>query len=93
MDKPEIFKEKVEKWADEIGVTPKEVHIREMKNKWASCSTKGRLTFARDLLDKPEEKQKEVIIHELLHLRYPDHGKMFKAMLNKYLYDTNHISG
>lgn len=81
----ETFKQKVLDWAKEIGVSPKEIHIREMTNKWASCSTRGRLTFAKDLLDESEEKQKEVIIHELLHLRYPDHGRMFKATLRCYL--------
>ena len=85
MVKAKTFKKKVWDWADEIGVTPKEIHIRKMTNKWASCSTKGRLTFAKDLLNESEEKQKEVIVHELLHLRYPNHGKMFKATLNSYL--------
>ena len=85
MDKSTAFKKKVWDWADEIGVSPKEIHIREMTNKWASCSTRGRLTFAKDLLDESDDKQKEVIIHELLHLRYPDHGKMFKATLKSYL--------
>lgn len=85
MDKASSFKQKVRDWADEIGVIPKEIHIREMTNKWASCSTRGRLTFAKDLLDESDEKQKEVIVHELLHLRYPDHGRMFKATLKSYL--------
>jgi len=85
MDKSGAFKERVWEWAEEIGVSPKEIHIREMTNKWASCSTRGRLTFAKDLLDESTEKQKEVIIHELLHLRYPDHGRMFKATLKGYL--------
>lgn len=85
MNKATSFKKKVWDWADEIGVSPKEIHIRKMTNKWASCSTRGRLTFAKDLLDESDEKQKEVIVHELLHLRYPDHGKMFKATLKSYL--------
>jgi len=32
-----------------------------------------------------EEFIKEVIIHELLHLRYPNHNKIFKVLLKKYL--------
>jgi len=79
------FKEEVIKWAKKIGVEPKEIQIREMKNKWGSCSSKGRLTFAKDLLNKPPEKRAEVIVHELLHLRYPVHNKMFRVLHKLYL--------
>ncbi|MGB4432993.1 MAG: M48 family metallopeptidase, partial [Bacillota bacterium] len=38
------FKEEVRMLAKDVGVEPKEIHIREMKTKWASCSSRGRLT-------------------------------------------------
>lgn len=79
------FKEEVIKWAEKIGVEPKEIHIREMKNKWGSCSSKGRLTFAKDLLSETPGKRAEVIVHELLHLRYPTHSRLFKALQKAYL--------
>lgn len=80
------FKKEVQHWAEEIGVQPKEVHVRsDMTRKWGSCSTRGRLTFAKDLLDKPGDRRREVVVHELLHLKYPNHGKMFKASLKAYL--------
>ncbi len=44
--KPEKFKQQVVEWAGKIGVEPKEIHVREMSRKWASCSTRGRLTFS-----------------------------------------------
>ncbi|MDI3482853.1 MAG: hypothetical protein PWQ88_724 [Candidatus Methanomethylophilaceae archaeon] len=81
----EEFKKEVERWAKEIGVEFKEIQIRAMKNKWASCSSKGRLTFNEDLLKGPKDIRDRVIVHELLHLRYPNHGRMFNAMLNTYL--------
>ena len=39
-----------------------------------------------NILNEPAEKRAEVIVHELLHLRYPNHGKMFKLLMNHYLY-------
>lgn len=81
----EDFKNEVRAWADEIGVAVKEIHLRYMKRKWASCSSRGRLTFDLKLLEKQKENRAEVIIHELLHLKYPNHGRMFKSMLNVYL--------
>lgn len=79
------FKKEVFHWAEEIAVTPKEVHLRNMNRKWASCSSKGRLSFSSLLLDEPSEVRTKVIVHELLHLKYPNHGKMFKSMFVSYL--------
>jgi predicted metal-dependent hydrolase len=81
----EIFKSEVEAWARKIGVEPKEIHLRPMKRKWASCSTKGRLTFDTDLLRQPAVFRREVIVHELLHLKVPNHGPVFRALLKAYL--------
>jgi predicted metal-dependent hydrolase len=81
----EAFKIEVQGWAKEIGVSPKEVHVRDLKRKWASCSSKGRLTFSYKLLDELAETRSKVIVHELLHLKYPNHGKMFKTLYSSYL--------
>jgi len=82
---PEEFKRDVQSWAKEVGVKPKEIHIRNMKTKLASCSSKGRLTFAASLLKEPEDARSKAILHELLHIKYPNHGRMFRALLNIYL--------
>lgn len=79
------FKAEVGRWSDEIGVEIAEVHVRPMKHKWGSCSTNGRLTFDTGLLAAPEEFRKEVIVHEILHLKVPNHGKVFRALLKAYL--------
>jgi len=81
----EQFKQDVQAWAKEIGVKPKEVHIRQMKRKWASCSSRGRLTFDHSLLEEAEHIRAKAILHELLHLKFPNHGKMFNALLSAYL--------
>ena len=81
----EEFKQEVRDWAIVVRVEPKEIHIRQMKRKWASCSSKGRLTFDVSLLEEPKNVRAKAILHELLHLRYPHHGKMFETMLRTYL--------
>jgi predicted metal-dependent hydrolase len=80
-----IFHSEVNVWAIRIGVAPKEIRLRPMKRKWASCSSRGRLTFATALLQEPAAFRREVIVHELLHLKVPNHGKVFKALLKTYL--------
>jgi len=82
---PEEFKADVRVWAEEIGVAPREIHIRKMKRKWASCSSRGRLTFDASLLDETNEVRSRTILHELLHLKYPNHGRLFNILLNIYL--------
>jgi predicted metal-dependent hydrolase len=80
-----VFKAEVRNWAKRIGVEPKEVHLRSMTRKWASCSMNGRLTFDVDLLHQPAAFRSEVIVHELLHLKVPNHGKLFQSLVRAYL--------
>jgi len=82
---PETLKTEVITLAREIGVQPKEIHIRKMKRKLASCSSKGRLTFDISLLNEPREVRYSTILHELLHLKYPNHGRIFKAVWNAHM--------
>jgi hypothetical protein len=81
----EVFKSEVRAWAGRMGVEPQAITLRPMKRKWASCSSKGNLTFDTDLLRQPAEFRRQAIVHELLHLKYPNHGKMFRAMEGAYL--------
>jgi len=81
----DVFRSEVSAWADRIGVEPKEIHLRRMKTKWASCSSNGRLTFNTDLLQEPAPFRAEVIVHELLHLKVPNHGRLFRALLKAHM--------
>jgi hypothetical protein len=87
-----VFKAEVEAWAKRIGVCPKEIRLRPMKRKWASCSSHGRLTFNSEILREPARFRAEAIIHELLHMKVPNHGKLFRALLRSHLAHTGGIS-
>lgn len=80
----EVFKAEVNAWAERIGVEYEEIHIRPMKRKWASCSSRGRLTFDTGLLYMPADFRAKAIVHELLHLKVPNHGKLFRSLLRSY---------
>jgi len=83
----ELFRAEVLSWASRLGVEPKEIRIRRMKRKWASCSSAGRLTFDQELLRQPGPVRTAVIIHELLHLKIPRHTKLFRALLSSYFHE------
>ena len=79
------FKKEVLDWAEEVKVKPKEIHVRKMRRKWASCSSRGRLTFSFDLLNESKKVRSKVIVHELLHLKHPRHNKLFESLLISHL--------
>lgn len=81
----DVLRAEVQAWAKRLRVHPKEIHIRPMKRKWGSCSTTGRVTFDSGLLRQPAEFRRRVIVEELLHLRVPAHGRLFKSLLKAYL--------
>ena len=74
-------------WAVRIGVKAPQVHLRPMTTKWASISTAGRLTLNTDLLVLPKPLGEFVIVHELVHLLAPNHGRVFKSFMHAYLPD------
>ncbi|MEK7280800.1 MAG: M48 family metallopeptidase [Chloroflexota bacterium] len=81
----QVFKGEVLSWAKRIGVEPKEIRLRLMKSKWASCSSSGRLTFNAEILQQPATFRSEAIVHELLHLKVPNHGKLFRNLIKALL--------
>ncbi len=72
-------------WALKLKVNPHVIRIQPMKRKWGSCSSGGTITLATDLLDKDPDFQDFVIVHELLHLRLPNHGRLFGALMSVHV--------
>ncbi len=84
-DGAEGLRQRVAYWAERLRVPPPRVRVRDMTRKWGSCSAAGAITLATDLGNQPVEFQDFVIAHELLHLRVPNHGKLFKALLSAHV--------
>lgn len=75
-------------WSTRLGVRLSGVFLTKMSQKWASISTSGRrLTLNSELLELPKELGEYCIVHELVHLLAPNHGKVFKSFLHAYLPD------
>jgi predicted metal-dependent hydrolase len=72
-------------WAVKLRVNPRVIRVQEMRRKWGSCSSTGTVTLATDLLDRDEKFQDYVIVHELLHLRFDSHGRLFKALMSAHV--------
>lgn len=81
------FKEEVYIFASKIKVKIKQVAIRPMVNKWASCSTSGYFSFNIELLGMERSLGEYVILHELLHYHVPNHGKLWKSLMEAHMPD------
>ena len=79
------LKRRLDTWAVRLKVMPRSVRVQRMTRKWGSCSTQGLVTLAVDLDEQPTAFQDYVIAHELLHLKLPNHGRLFKALLQAHI--------
>ncbi len=62
--------------------------IRKMKTLWGSCTPlKGKITLNEYLLKADIRCIQYVILHELTHLKYPNHNKNFYDFLTIYMPD------
>ena len=66
------------------------VAIKNNVSNWGSCSSKGNINLNMRLILLPEHLQNYVILHELCHLRYPDHGPAFHALLDSLIGGEEH---
>lgn len=81
------LRRRVDTWTLKLRVMPRTIRVQKMTRKWGSCSGAGTITLAADLDDKPQSFQDFVIVHELLHLKVKNHGRLFKALM------TIHVPG
>lgn len=82
-----LLRERVRGWSLRLKVSPRIVRVQRMTQKWGSCSTGGIVTLASDLAAQDEGFQDYVIAHELLHLKIPNHGRVFRALMSLHVPD------
>lgn len=85
------FKACARAWAEKIGVRPSRIQVQSMTRKWASCSLAGTVSFSRDLLSREREFGEAVIVHELIHLKIRNHGRLFQSLFRAYLPDAEKL--
>jgi predicted metal-dependent hydrolase len=74
--------------AARYGFTYNRVAIKHNASNWGSCSTKGNINLNLNIMRLPKVLQDYVLIHELCHLRHPDHGHGFHLLLEHLLTDN-----
>ena len=78
---------RVEHYAAIMGVRPAGISITSARKRFGSCSGKNRLCFSLFLMQYPPEAIDYVVVHELAHIRYKNHGREFYAFVENILPD------
>jgi predicted metal-dependent hydrolase len=71
-------------WASTIKVNPKRITIKDQKTRWGSCSSRGNINYNWRIIMAPKDVIDYLVVHELCHLRIPNHSESFWHEVEKY---------
>ena len=76
-----------------MGVEAGPIRVLELKNRWASCSSKGNLNFHWKCMMAPPTIIDYIAVHELAHISQPNHSPAFWNEVDKILPDYRDRKG
>lgn len=65
------------------GFTYNRVSVRNNRSRWGSCSSSNNISLNLHLMRLPRELSDYVLVHELVHTRYKNHGREFWKKLEE----------
>jgi predicted metal-dependent hydrolase len=81
------FAERVAVHAHTLRVTPRSISIKDMRSRWGSCSSEGRLNFSWRLVCAPPFALDYVAAHEVAHIKEMNHSSRFWRQVERCLPD------
>lgn len=82
-----ILHERLTLLAQKMGLRPTKVSYRCQRTRWGSCSSSGEISLNWRLVATPPSTIDYVIIHELAHLRHPNHSADFWRLVSNFAAD------
>ncbi len=77
----------VNRYSEIMGVRHTGIKITSAKTRLGSCNTKNSLCFSVYLLNYPKKAVDYVVLHELAHITYKNHGRAFYGRIQEYMPD------
>jgi predicted metal-dependent hydrolase len=81
------LRQKVKRYAKQMGISPASVGVKGYKSRWGSCHSDGRIYFNWRIIVAPHSVVDYVVVHELCHLLQHDHSKKFWKRVCRVLPD------
>ncbi|MBN2602648.1 MAG: M48 family metallopeptidase [Candidatus Thermoplasmatota archaeon] len=81
----QIIDERVNKYTKYLDKKPNKVRIKELKNKWGTCSSKNSISINWRLVFAKTSIIDYVVVHELCHLKHKNHSKKFWKQVESIL--------
>lgn len=78
-----LLPQKLSYFAEQYGFKFRKVTIKHNSSNWGSCSRAGNINLNLNLIRLPEPLCDYVLLHELCHLKEPNHGPHFHALLER----------
>ena len=78
-----LLPQKLSYFSDQYGFHFHKVTIKHNSSNWGSCSRAGNINLNLNLIRLPEPLCDYVLLHELCHLKEPNHGPLFHALLER----------
>lgn len=72
-----ILTERVQFFAKQMGINFSKVTIKRTKRQWGSCSSSGVISLHYKLIFLSPQIMDYVVVHELCHIRHPNHSPAF----------------
>lgn len=89
----ERLRQRVKYFAPKVGVSATAVDVRELGNRWASCSPTGALAFHWKCMMAPLTIIDYIVAHELCHFHHLDHTDAFWNEVDKVIPDYRERKG
>ncbi|UUV17114.1 M48 family metallopeptidase [Fusobacteria bacterium ZRK30] len=77
----------LEKYTKLMKLYPKKIKIKPLKSAWGICYSSGTITFNLNLVKIPLNIIEYLVVHELGHLKHPNHSKEYWEYIGKYIED------
>jgi predicted metal-dependent hydrolase len=74
---------RIKPWALRMGTTPGSVDVRDLGYRWGSLSKNDRVNFHWATIQLPPRLIDYIIVHELAHIREPNHTPSFWAQVER----------
>lgn len=82
-----LLEARIKKHSKSSKLIPTKILVKPLNTKWGGVSKKRTLTINQKLIRAPGKIIDYVIIHELCHLKIPNHGDSFWMMLGQKMPD------